>query len=126
LLELHRADILSVFFGIIVRMWHDDHPPPQISRKANSPRFRAFSYKKSGVMLMGLQAKGSIQPTLFDEPINQAKSDNLMQVMDAINQKIVQGSLTIAASGLGHGCAMRRERMSPNCTTDWNELPVAV
>ena len=20
--------ILSVFFGIIVRMWHDDHPPP--------------------------------------------------------------------------------------------------
>ena len=21
--------ILSVFFGIIVRMWHDDHPPPQ-------------------------------------------------------------------------------------------------
>jgi hypothetical protein len=22
--------ILSVFFGIIVRMWHDDHPPPYI------------------------------------------------------------------------------------------------
>ena len=22
--------ILSVFFGIIVRMWHDDHPPPHI------------------------------------------------------------------------------------------------
>lgn len=20
--------ILSVFFGIIIRMWHDDHPPP--------------------------------------------------------------------------------------------------
>ncbi|CDH44324.1 DUF4160 domain-containing protein [Candidatus Contendibacter odensensis] len=22
--------ILSVFFGIIGRMWHDDHPPPHI------------------------------------------------------------------------------------------------
>lgn len=22
--------ILSVFFGIIIRMWHDDHPPPHI------------------------------------------------------------------------------------------------
>ena len=85
-----------------------------------------FSYKKTGVMLMGLQPKGSIQPTLFDEPVNQAKSDNLMQVMDAINQKMGQGSLTIAASGLGQGWAMRRDRMSSNYTTDWDELPVAV
>jgi hypothetical protein len=22
--------IVSVFFGMIVRMWHDDHPPPHI------------------------------------------------------------------------------------------------
>ena len=22
--------ILSVFFGMIVRMWHDDHPPPHV------------------------------------------------------------------------------------------------
>lgn len=22
--------IISTFFGIIVRMWHDDHPPPHI------------------------------------------------------------------------------------------------
>ncbi len=21
---------IAIFFGIIVRMWHDDHPPPQI------------------------------------------------------------------------------------------------
>lgn len=24
--------ILSVFFGIVIRMWHDDHPPPHIER----------------------------------------------------------------------------------------------
>lgn len=83
-----------------------------------------YQYKKTGVMLMGLQPKGSIQPTLFDDPVEQAKSDSLMSVMDAINHKMGQGSLTIAASGLGHGWAMRREKMSPNYTTDWAELPV--
>lgn len=83
-----------------------------------------FSYKKTGVMLMGLQPKGSIQPTLFDEPVNQAKSDNLMYVMDEINRKMGKGSVTIAASGLCHGWAMRQEKRSPNYTTDWNELPV--
>lgn len=84
-----------------------------------------FRYKKSGVMLMGLQPKGSIQPSLFDEPINQAKSDNLMHVMDAINRKMGKGSVGIAASGLRHGWAMRRDKKSPNYTTDWSDLPVA-
>ena len=83
-----------------------------------------FSYKKSGVMLMDLQPKGSVQPTLFDDNDAQEKSDNLMHVMDAINQKMGKGSLTIAASGLIHGWSMRRENKSPNYTTEWDELPV--
>lgn len=84
-----------------------------------------YHYKKTGVMLMGLQAKGTIQATLFDEPVDQARSDSLMNVMDAINRKMEQGSLTIAASGINQRWAMRRERKSPNYTTDWDELPVA-
>ena len=28
---------IAIFFGIIVRMWHDDHPPPHIS-KGELPR----------------------------------------------------------------------------------------
>ena len=82
-----------------------------------------FNYKKTGVMLMGLQPKVSVQPTLFDDTAKQTKSDNLMQVMDAINLKMGSGSLTVASSGLGHGWAMRRDMKSPNYTTDWNELP---
>ena len=72
---------------------------------------------------MGLQPKDSVQPTLFDDAAKQAKSDNLMQVMDAINLKMGSGSMTVASSGLGHGWAMRRDMKSPNYTTDWNELP---
>ena len=28
---------LSIFFGIIIRMWHDDHPPPHIH-----PEYQGF------------------------------------------------------------------------------------
>ena len=76
-----------------------------------------FKYKKSGVLLMALQPKDSIQRSLFDDTKKQTKSNNLMSVMDAINQKIGKGSLTIAASGLGHGWSMRRLRCPTYATS---------
>ena len=84
-----------------------------------------FRYKKSGVLLMGLQAKGSVQATLFDNPEMQVRSDNRMRVMDAINRKMGKGSVTVAATGTRQRWAMRRDKKSPNYTTDWLELPVA-
>ena len=84
-----------------------------------------YQYKKSGVLLMGLHSKSSVQKTLFDDPVEQAKSDNMMSVMDAINHKMGAGSMTIAASGIRKRWAMRREQKSPNYTTEWGELPEA-
>jgi len=84
-----------------------------------------YGYKKSGVLLMALQPKGTVQASLFDEPEDQAKSDSMMQVMDAINRKMGKGSVTVASSGVRPRWAMRRERKSPSYTTEWGELPVA-
>ena len=84
-----------------------------------------YNYKKSGVLLMGLQARESVQATLFDDPATQAKSTSMMHVMDDINQRMGQGSIAIAASGISQHWAMRRERKSPDYTSDWDELPVA-
>ena len=84
-----------------------------------------YRYKKTGVLLMALQPKLSVQPTLFDEPEEQAKTDHLMQIMDRINHKMGKGTLTIAASGTNKRWAMRRESKSPNYTTEWSELPEA-
>jgi DNA polymerase V len=83
-----------------------------------------YRYKKSGVLLMGLQPKLMLQPTLFDDPAQQAKSNALMHVMDAINQRMGQGSIAIAAAGINPHWAMRRESKSPNYTTSWTDLPV--
>ncbi len=84
-----------------------------------------LSYKKTGVLLMGLQPKGTMQTDLFAEPESDEKSDDLMHVMDAINQKMGRGSVSLAAAGIKRRWSMRRESKSPNYTTDWNELPVA-
>ena len=84
-----------------------------------------FKYKKSGVLLMGLQAKQAVQATLFDDTAAQEKSKKLMLVMDSVNRRMGKGSMTIAASGTKQRWAMRRDRKSPNYTTDWDELPIA-
>jgi len=82
-----------------------------------------YQYKKSGVLLMGLHPKSSVQKTLFDDPVEQAKSDSMMHVMDAINRKMGSGSMTLVASGVRKRWAMRRDQKSPNYTTEWDELP---
>ncbi len=91
----------------------------------NNIYLEGFHYKKSGVMLLGLQGKGMVQATLFDDEDKIEKSRNLMSTMDAINKKMGKGSITLAASGKRQGWAMRRNRHSQNFTTDWNELMVA-
>jgi DNA polymerase V len=84
-----------------------------------------YLYKKSGVLLMGLQPKGMVQATLFDDPVEQTKSDSMMRVMDVINRKMGQGSIAVAATGTRQRWAMQMEKKSPSYTTEWNELPVA-
>jgi len=84
-----------------------------------------YRYKKSGVLLMGLHPKGIQQGSLFDDPANQAKSDDLMKVMDAINIKMGKGSVSIAAGGVQKDWSMKREKKTPNYTSNWKELPVA-
>lgn len=83
-----------------------------------------YSYKKSGVMLMGLQPKDAVQAPLFDDVNEKGRSDKLMSVMDAVNQRMGRGSMTLAAAGTKQRWSMRRDSKSPNYTTDWDELPI--
>lgn len=84
-----------------------------------------YSYKKSGVQLMGLLPKHAIQTALFDDTAEQDKSNKLMMLMDAVNQRMGKGSMTIAAAGTKQRWSMRRDSKSPNYTTAWDELPIA-
>jgi DNA polymerase V len=84
-----------------------------------------YLYKKTGVLLMGLHPKGVRQASLFDDVEENLRATQRMEVMDAINRKMGKDAIALAGSGIHRRWAMRRERMSPNYTTRWDELPKA-
>ena len=77
-------------------------------------------YKKAGVILTQLSPKGSVQTTLFDE-VDREKHDRMMHAMDIINEKQGQRTVVVATAGFD-GVKMNRNHLSPNYTTDWNDI----
>jgi DNA polymerase V len=45
-----------------------------------------------------------------------------MSALDAINRRWGRGTVQLSVEGLKHGWAMRREHLSPACTSDWAQL----
>ena len=85
-----------------------------------------YEYQKASVMLLNIQENQSLQIDLFASNPNYSgnpKSDNLMQVLDKINQKMGKNTLQLASSGLQkQDWKMNRNLMSARYTTRWDEL----
>ena len=91
------------------------------------PMYReGFDYAKAGLLLGELVDAGNIQEDLFDaesgQPQDSERSERLMTVMDAINQKYRSTVFMAREAGPG-SYVMRREHLSPAYTTDWVNLP---
>jgi DNA polymerase V len=84
-----------------------------------------FAYKKAGVMLMGISSAAVSQGSLLAQHGNDEKSQRLMQVMDKLNQLYGRNTLSVFSTGSRKPWSMRREKMSPNYTTSWLDVPVA-
>ena len=86
--------------------------------------FRAgYAYKKAGVMLYDLGPENQhLQADLFAPPVQPEKSKKLMAVMDSLNQRFGRGIVHVASEGIGHEWKMKRDRMSPQYTTEWSQL----
>jgi DNA polymerase V len=76
-------------------------------------------YKKAGVVVSGIEPFGFSQASLFKEA---QKTDSLSELEDSLNKRF--GNNTIR-----HGVTLnmekwqeRKEKKSPNYTTEWNEL----
>ena len=92
-----------------------------IAVKATAAIFRPGTfYKKAGVILTQFSPKESVQTVLFDE-VDREKHDKLMHAMDKINEKQGQRSVVVATAGFD-GIRMNRNHLSPNYTTDWNDI----
>lgn len=80
-----------------------------------------YQYRKAGIALMELQRQETVQPDLFTTARDNAR---LMQTMDKINRIWGKGTLRSAAEGMHQAWSMKREKMSPQYTTCWDQLPM--
>lgn len=83
-----------------------------------------YAYQKAGVVLTEISPRSARPRDLFEDIAAQQKSRALMSTLDAINRRMGSGSLRLLGEGTHQIWAMRRENVSPRCTTEWNELAV--
>ncbi len=84
---------------------------------------RGYAYQKTGVLLTHLQPESARQLTFWESPREKVQARSLMQAMDSINARYGQDTLRYACTGLEKNWEMRREKMSREFTTNWEELP---
>lgn len=100
-------DIIRVATAVLDKIWQN-----------------GFRYMKAGIMLSDFFSQGVAQLNLFDEYQPRARSDELMQAIDALNQS-GRGTVWFAGQGIQQSWAMKREMLSPGYTTRYADLPVA-
>ena len=79
-------------------------------------------YAKAGVMLFDLRPADELQLGLFARGDNQ-KSQSLMATIDHLNHLYGRQSIFFASQGCQQGWRMKRQRVTPGYTTQWDEIP---
>ncbi len=80
-------------------------------------------YAKAGVILSELSPIGQLQPTLFSDFEDAAKSENLMKTIDQINNKNGTNTIYFGNQKKERDWFMRQEHRSPSYTTNWDDIP---
>jgi DNA polymerase V len=83
---------------------------------------KGYGYKKAGVVLTGIIPEEAVQLDLYDTT-DRMKHSRLMKVMDEVNTRIGRGTLSVATES-AEGIRMNRQRLSPQYTTKWSDIPL--
>ncbi len=87
-----------------------------------------FQFAKAGVMLLDLMPDTVCQGEFAFEGRESSNWKGLMAALDAINDRFGRGTIHVGSAGTGEArpdWSMRQERLSPQYTTKWSDLPVA-
>ena len=91
-----------------------------------------FALSKAGVMLLDLMpdthGQGELDFDAATEPAHSGPQGRLMQAFDQLNDRFGRGTVHLGSTGASDGprrWAMRQERLSPQYTTRWSDLPWA-
>lgn len=83
-----------------------------------------FRYQKVGIILCDLSNVENMQIDIFGHG-NLSRSEELMDLVDAINQRFGRATVQFAAAGLTKPWKMQAAKRTDDYTVDWQELPVA-
>ncbi|MBK6323078.1 MAG: Y-family DNA polymerase [Burkholderiales bacterium] len=87
-----------------------------------------YRLSKAGVMLMDLSSETVKQCELDLEPIDTRDRSKLMMTMDALNSRFGRGTVHVGSASRQRApsdWSMRQERLTPQYTTRWSDMPVA-
>jgi len=80
-----------------------------------------FQYKKVGVIVSGIIPETSQQLTLFDDT-DRVVHQKIMTAVDELNKRFGKDKVRLAIQGNKKKWKLRQEKLSPNYTTDWNDI----
>lgn len=86
---------------------------------------KEYFYHKAGVMMLDVTDKDIEQFDFFDQPQDselKKKHDILNKTIDKINKKMGRGTIQIGGRKEKAAWNLKRELLSPRCTTRWDEL----
>lgn len=81
---------------------------------------KGIAYKRAGVVVTKLSDSSTVQGNLFDN-LDRDKHSKLMKSLDSINTQIGKSSLKLASESKT-GIHTKSTNMSPDYTTDWNQI----
>lgn len=79
-----------------------------------------YGYKKAGVIFSELSSRSGMQTDLFDT-VDRTRHARLMSAVDAANKSYGRNKVVVASQGF-EPLKMNRRHLSPNYTTDWQDI----
>lgn len=84
-----------------------------------------YAYKKTGVLLTGLDQDRKRQLTFWDmDKTRLLREKKLMNTIDKINARFGRDTLKYASCGIEANWDMKRDKVSQEFTSKWDDLPV--
>ena len=80
-------------------------------------------YKEAGVIFFGLESASNVQPDIFSYA-ESSRCDKLYETVDKINKQFGKKTVFRLAEGIQRPWTMKRDHLSPNYTTDWQQILV--
>ncbi len=122
-----RTDLPQDFINLNIRLEIGTNDTSEIIKNAieglrANYREGNYAYKKAGVILWDISSANAVQGNLFDKR-NRSKLSALQQTIDKINRRDGIGTVRNAIQGSDR-LNIKREHLSPQYTTDINDILV--